>query len=348
MDTISQPQNLIQELLLKLTRRQDLTRDEAAAAMRVLMAGEVPPALVAGFLVALQMKGETVDEITGFAETIRAMATPIRVDRAPLVDTCGTGGDRSGTFNISTTTAFVVAGAGIAVAKHGNRSATSKCGSADVLEALGVNIDATPEQVLRCIDETGIGFLFARSVHTAMKHVAPIRSELRATRTVFNILGPLTNPARPTGFSIGVFEPGLAEPLAHVLANLGARHAFVVSGKDGLDEISLSGPTRVAEVLNGRVTTYEITPEQMGLATVPRDAVAGGSPAENAGILRSVLAGEPGPRRDVVLLNAASGLRAGDDALDWAAALELARESIDSGAALRTLETLIKVSNDSR
>lgn len=339
---------MLDDAIALISQRKDLTREQAADAMRLLMSGEASPVQVSALLMGLRVKGETIDEITGFAQVMRDMAVPILPRRTPLIDIVGTGGDHSGSFNISTSASFVVAGAGMAVAKHGNRSATSKCGSADVLEALGVNIDATPEQVLRCIDETGIGFLFARSVHTAMKHVAPIRSELRATRTVFNILGPLTNPARPTGSSIGVFEPGLAEPLAHVLANLGARHAFVVSGKDGLDEISLSGPTRVAEVLNGHVTMYEITPEQMGLATVPRDAVAGGSPAENAGILRSVLAGEPGPRRDVVLLNAASGLRAGDDALDWAAALELARESIDSGAALRTLETLIKVSNDSR
>lgn len=346
MDTISQPQNLIQELLLKLTRRQDLTRDEAAAAMRVLMAGEVPPALVAGFLVALQMKGETVDEITGFAETIRAMATPIRVDRAPLVDTCGTGGDRSGTFNISTTTAFVVAGAGIAVAKHGNRSATSKCGSADVLEALGVRIDAPPDKVARCVDEVGIGFLFARTLHGAMKHVAPIRQELRV-RTVFNILGPLTNPAGARRQVMGVFDKRLVEPLAHVLRNLGSEHAFVVAGADGMDEFTLAGPTFVAEATPDGVQVYEFDPGEIDLAVTGTAALAGGDADHNAVLLRNVLTGETGPRRDIVVMNAAAAIRAAGIARDWREAREAAEESIDSGRALAKLEALIKVSHDS-
>jgi anthranilate phosphoribosyltransferase len=338
---------MLDEVISLISRREDLTREQAAGAMRAFMTGEANPAQVAAVLMGLRMKGESVEEITGFAEVMREMATPIVPTRKPLIDIVGTGGDHSGSFNISTTSAFVAAGAGMAVAKHGNRSATSKCGSADVLEALGVNIEASPDQVVRCIDEAGIGFLFARTLHTAMKHVAPIRSELRATRTVFNILGPLTNPARATGLSVGVFDAALAEPLARVLANLGAHHAFVASGGDGLDEISLSGPTLIAEAFEGRVDAYEITPEDMGLTPAPREALAGGDPAQNARILRSVLDGAEGPCRDVVLLNAAAGIRAGDDSLDWKAGLDAARESIDSGAARKTLEKLIKVSNDS-
>jgi anthranilate phosphoribosyltransferase len=338
---------MLDEVISLVSQRKDLTREQAAGAMSVLMSGEASPVQVSALLMGLRVKGETIDEITGFAEVMRAMAVPVVPKRHPLIDIVGTGGDHSGSFNISTTSAFVAAGAGMAVAKHGNRSATSKCGSADVLEALGVNIDATPEQAARCIDGAGIGFLFARSLHTAMKHVAPIRSELRATRTVFNILGPLTNPAKATGLSVGVFDAALVEPLAHVLANLGAHHAFVSSGKDGLDEISLSGPTLLAEAFEGQVEICEITPEEMGLKSAPREALAGGNPSQNAALLRGVLDGEKGPRRDVVLLNAAAGIRAGNDALDWPAALDAARESIDSGAAARTLDTLVKVSNDS-
>ncbi|HOD48451.1 MAG TPA: anthranilate phosphoribosyltransferase [Candidatus Hydrogenedentes bacterium] len=338
---------MLDEVISLISQRKDLTREQAAQTMRVLMSGEASPVKISALLMGFRVKGETIEEITGFAEVMRDMAVPVLPKRQPLIDIVGTGGDHSGSFNISTTSAFVAAGAGIAVAKHGNRSATSRCGSADVLEALGVNLDAPPERVARCIDEVGIGFLFARSLHTAMKHVAPIRSELRATRTVFNVLGPLTNPARATGLSVGVFDAALVEPLAHVLTNLGAHHAFVSAGNDGLDEISLSGPTRIAEASQGQVNLYEITPEDMGFASVPRSALAGGSPVENAALLRSVLEGTPGPRRDVVLLNAAAGIRAGNDSLDWPAALKVARESIDSGAALRTLDALIKASNDS-
>lgn len=338
---------MLDEAISLISQRRDLTREQAAQAMRAFMSGEASPVQISALLMGLRVKGETIDEITGFAEVMRDMAVPVVPQRTPLLDIVGTGGDHSGSFNISTASAFVAAGAGMAVAKHGNRSATSRCGSADVLEALGVNIDATAECVAKCVDEAGIGFLFARSLHTAMKHVAPIRSELRATRTVFNILGPLTNPARATGLSVGVFDTALVEPLAHVLGNLGAHHAFVSSGNDGLDEISLSGPTRIAEVLDGKVRVFDLSPEDVGLKPVPRDALAGGIPAENAVLLRAVLEGAEGPRRDVVLLNAAAGIRAGDDSLDWAEALDAARESIDSGAAFRALETLIRVSNDS-
>ncbi|HNT89856.1 MAG TPA: anthranilate phosphoribosyltransferase, partial [Candidatus Hydrogenedentes bacterium] len=258
----------IQESIAKLINKSDLGREEAAQAMRELMSGEATDAQMAGFLVALAMKGETVEEIVGLASTMRAFATPVPVSRKPLVDTCGTGGDHSGTFNISTAAAFVTAGAGIAVAKHGNRSASSRCGSADVLEALGVSIEADPAVVGRCIDEIGIGFLFARTLHSAMGHVAHVRTELKI-RTVFNILGPLTNPANADGQVMGVYVGDLVAPLAEALQNLGARHAFVVHGCDGLDELTLGGPSRVAEAKDGRIKTYEITPEHFGLARRP-------------------------------------------------------------------------------
>ena len=337
---------MIQEFIAMIARRQALTREQAAEAMQTLMSGEATPCQIAGFLVALHMKGETVDEITGFAETMRAMATRVPTSRRPLIDTCGTGGDRSGTFNISTAAAFVVAGAGVAVAKHGNRSATSKCGSADVLEALGVNIDASPERVGQCIDEVGIGFLFARKLHTAMRHVAAARTELRI-RTVFNILGPLTNPAGACGQVMGVFDVGLVKPLAAVLAQLGTRHAFVVAGSDGLDELTLGGPSVVAEAEAGAVKTYEVSPREFGLAEVSANELKGGEPETNAAILREVLGGKKGPHRDIVLLNAAPALIAGQAACDWASGVALAAKSIDSGAALATLEALLRVSHDS-
>jgi anthranilate phosphoribosyltransferase len=262
------------------------------------------------------------------------------------VDTCGTGGDRSGTFNISTTVAFVAAGAGVAIAKHGNRSATSKCGSADVLEALGVNIDASPERVGRCIDDIGIGFLFARKLHGAMRHVGPVRVELRV-RTIFNILGPLTNPAGADGQVIGIFDEALVEPMASVLAALGARHGFVVHGCDGLDELTLSGPSKVAEAREGAVNVYEVSPTDYGIALAPVDALLGGDASDNAQILRAILEGERGPRRDAVLYNAAPAIVAGGVAPDWHEGLKRAAEAIDSGAALKTLEDLIRLSNDS-
>ena len=336
---------MIQEFIAMAVRRQDLTRDQAAEAMRTLMSGEATPSQIAAFLVALHMKGETVEEITGFAETMRAMATRVPTSRRPLVDTCGTGGDCSGTFNISTAAAFVVAGAGVAVAKHGNRSATSKCGSADVLEALGVNIDASPEKVGQCIDEIGIGFLFARKLHTAMRHVAPVRTELRV-RTVFNILGPLTNPASACGQVVGVPDASLVKPLAAVLAQLGSRHAFVVAGSDGLDELTLAGPSVVAEAQGGAVKTYEVSPKEFGLAEAGADQLQGGDPEANAAILRDVLGGKKGPHRDIVLLNAAPALIAGQAAPDWASGIILGAKSVDSGAALATLEALMRASHD--
>lgn len=334
------------EYITSLVKHQDLSREQAASAMELLMTGEALPTHVSAFLVALAMKGETVEEITGLAEVMRKMATPIHTNRQPLVDTCGTGGDHSNTFNISTASAFVVAGAGVAVAKHGNRSASSQCGSADVLESLGINIEAGPDRVGACIDEVGIGFLFARLLHTAMKHVAPVRSELKI-RTVFNILGPLTNPARASGQVMGVFDSTLVEPLAHVLANLGARRAFVVAGSDGLDELTLGGPSLVAEAANGTVKTYEITPNDLGLPHASREAIAGGDAEASAAILRGVLEGKPGPYRDVVALNAAAGILAAQDGGEWREAIQAAQNSIDSGAALEKLEQLSRISHDS-
>lgn len=332
---------MIQQAIASLIETRDLSRTEAAQVMREIMVGEATPSQIAGFLVALRMKGETVDEITGLAETMREFATRVTTSRRPLVDTCGTGGDRSGTFNVSTTAAFVVAGAGVAVAKHGNRSASSLCGSADVLERLGVSIDASPERIGSCIDEVGIGFLFARTLHAAMKNVAPVRQDLKV-RTVFNLLGPLTNPAGACGQIIGVPEVKLVDPLARVLAQLGTRRAFVVSGLDGLDEMSLSGPTHVAEERGGCVRVYEITPDEVGLARAPREAILGGDATTNAGILRGVLEGKQGPHRDIVLLNAAAGILAGQNGeADWKDAVEAARRSIDSGAALGKLEALV-------
>ena len=314
--------------------------------MRVLMGGEASPSLVGAILTALAMKGETVEEIAGMAETMRALATSIPATARPLVDTCGTGGDHSGTFNISTTAAFVTAGAGVHVAKHGNRSASSLCGSADVLEALGVNLDLSPERVAECIDQIGIGFLFARNLHTAMKHVGPIRAELKL-RTVFNILGPLTNPAGADGQVMGVFDRNLIAPLAEVLLQLGSRHVFIVAGSDGLDELTLTGPSFVAEGCAGTVKCYEVTPEAFGLARADAASLKGGDASENAAILRAVLSGEAGPRRDIVLLNAAPALVAGGKADSLDEGIRVAQASIDSGAALNKLEELIRKTHDS-
>jgi anthranilate phosphoribosyltransferase len=335
-----------QEALAQIVQGRNLSRAEAAATMRSLMTGEATAAQVGAFLTAMHMKGETVDEIAGFAETMRALATCIETARSPLVDTCGTGGSHSNHFNISTTAAFVLAGADVAVAKHGNRSATSQCGSADVLEALGVNIDATPAQVGKCIDEVGIGFLFARALHSAMKYVGPVRAELKI-RTVFNFLGPLTNPAGADAQVMGVAVPDMLEPLANVLAQLGTRHAFVVSGSDGLDEVTLSGATRVAEAIDGAVRSYEVHPEQFGMSTAPRDTLVGGDARENAKLLLAVLNGAHGPHRDIVVLNAAFGIVAGLGAEDIHDGIGWAEKSIDSGKAKEKLEKLIKVSNDS-
>ena len=333
----------IREAIAHVMQHHALTEDEAYAVMHQIMAGEATPAQIGGYLVALSMKGETVAEIAGSARAMREHAVVVHHrTEGPLVDTCGTGGDHSGTFNISTTVAFVVAGAGVPVAKHGNRSITSRSGSADVLKALGVNLDLTPEQVGRCIDEVGIGFLYAIYHHPAMKHAIGPRREL-GVRTIFNILGPLTNPASASHQVMGVFSPGLVEPIAHVLGRLGVRAAYVVHGADGLDEFSTTGVNRVAHLVMGDVTTFEFDPLDLGLPRAHLRDLMGGSPEENAAILRAILSGEEqGPKRDIVLLNAAAALSTEDG--DWEGGLARARESIDSGAALARLDALIALS----
>ena len=320
-----------------------LSEDEAAGVMRDIMSGEATPAQIGAFLVALRLKGETVDEVTGMARVMRehALAVPT-AGLSGLVDTCGTGGDASGTFNVSTAAAFVVAGAGGRVAKHGNRAMTSACGSADVLEALGAKIDLDPEQVARCIREVGIGFMFAQSFHPAMKHVAGPRREI-GVRTVFNVLGPLTNPAGADHQLLGVARPELAPLLAEALGRLGARHALVVHGHGGLDELSLSGASTVHELRAGVVSEYTVSPEDVGLAEAPNDAVRGGSPEENAGALRDVLDGEPGPLRDITLLNAAAALVAADLAADLKAGVAMAARAVDFGAARDKLSAFVRL-----
>jgi anthranilate phosphoribosyltransferase len=330
---------------------QSLSRQESRAVMTEILAGQCSDAQIAALLVALHMKGETVEEIVGFAEAIRAAAIPLNLHstsildasgtgRDALVDTCGTGGDTSGTFNISTATAFVVAGAGVRVAKHGNRSVTSKCGSADVMEALGLNISLPTERIAACLEQVGIAFLFAPAMHSAMKHVQTARRELHL-RTVFNLLGPLTNPARATCQVVGVYSADLVEKLAETLSMLGLHRALVVHGSDGLDEITITGPTRIAEVRDGQVRTYEVTPEEFGLQRATLEDIAGGDAARNAVIIREILAGEKSARRDVVLLNAAAALVAAGRADHLRDAVPIAANAIDSGAAKAKLEAFV-------
>jgi anthranilate phosphoribosyltransferase len=345
---------IITEAVRQLVDRKDLSRIEAAAAMEAIMSGAATNAQIAAFLTALRMKGETVEELIGFAQVMRQKAVRIRVhddeiagltgtDREMLIDTCGTGGDATGTFNVSTATAFVVAGAGLKVAKHGNRSVSSLCGSADVVETLGVSLDLTPHKVARCVDEVGIGFLYAPLLHTAMKHVMPVRREM-AIRTVFNMLGPLTNPASANAQIIGVYSAALTEPLARVLAELGTVRAFVVHGADNLDEISNTGESRVSEVREGMVRTYTVRPEDFGLARTTIAELMGGDREENARIIRAILDGEAGAKRDIVLMNSAAALVAGAKARDLKEGVGLAAHAIDSGAALRKLEALVGLS----
>jgi anthranilate phosphoribosyltransferase len=335
--------------------RQSLSREEARLVMAQVLAGKCTDAQIAGLLVALHMKGETVEEIVGFAEAIRAAAAPLGLrpnhtvdvsgtERDALVDTCGTGGDASGTFNISTATALVVAGAGVRVAKHGNRSVTSKCGSADVMEALGVNISLPPARLAACLEEVGIAFLFAPAMHSAMQHVQSARRQLRL-RTVFNLLGPLTNPAHASAQIVGVYSAALVEKLAEALSMLGLHRALVVHGLDGLDEITITGPTRIAEVREGTVRTYEVTPEEFGMRRGTLDDISGGDAAANAAIIAEILGGKKSARRDVVLLNAAAALVAAGRADHLADALPLAEKSIDSGAADDKLRALVQFTN---
>jgi anthranilate phosphoribosyltransferase len=336
---------MIQQAIGKLAQRQNLSAEEAAGAMTAIMDGAATPAQVGAYLVALRMKGETSDEIAGSARIMREKSLKVHTTRGPLVDTCGTGGDRSGTFNISTTAAFVVAGAGVAVAKHGNRAATSQSGSADVLVALGVNVTLTPEQVGACIDEAGIGFAFAALHHPAMKNVAGIRRELGTTRTVFNILGPLTNPAGAKRQLLGVPDPALTEVMAQVLSDLGSEHVWVVCGPNGLDELSTTGLNRVTELKTGALTTFMLDARDYGFAVTTLDALGGGSPDFNATITRSVLEGSATPeRRDIVLLNAGAALVTAGVASDLQDGIARAQAAIASGAARACLDKLVEVS----
>ncbi|MEE8373658.1 MAG: anthranilate phosphoribosyltransferase [Dehalococcoidia bacterium] len=332
---------MIKEALAKVVSGNDLTMAEARDVMTEIMQGQATQAQIGAFLTALRMKGETADEITGCAQAMRESAVRVTPRQEVLVDTCGTGGDSSGTFNISTTVAFVAAGAGLAVAKHGNRSVSSQCGSADLLQALGVNLELNAEQVARCIDEVGIGFLFAPLLHPAMKHAVGPRKEI-GLRTIFNILGPLTNPAGAKRQLLGVYDGSLTELMAEALRALGTEHAFVVHGADGLDELSVTGSNRISELRDGRVKTYDLDPQQLGLARAKISDLAGGTSEDNAAITKEMLDGKRGPKRDVVLLNAAAVLVAGDKAADFADALTLAAESIDSGNARHKLDQLVE------
>jgi anthranilate phosphoribosyltransferase len=335
---------MIQQALQQVLDGRDLTRDQTREVMSEIMAGDATPAQIGGFLVGLRAKGETADEIAGCAEAMRAHVLAVQPRRDDLVDTAGTGGDGAHTINISTAAALVAAAAGAAVAKHGNRAVSSACGSADVLEALGFALEQQPDRIAQSIDELGFGFLFAPSHHPAMRHAAPVRKEL-ATRTVFNVLGPLTNPAGARAQVVGVYSPELVRTIAEVLATLGARRAFVVHGAGGIDELSPVGPNLIAEVVEGTVRERTLDPEAE--LAVPRCDVAelrGGTPAENAAAVRDVFAGADGGRRNAVLLNAAGAIAAAGHAADLREGLELARETVDSGAAAARLEQLVAFS----
>ncbi len=336
---------MIRETIQKVVDGQDLTERETVDTMNEIMSGEATPAQVASFITALRIKGETVEEITGAARVMREKSTKIHTKHPFVVDTCGTGGDGAHTFNISTTAAFVVAGTGIPVAKHGNRAASSRSGAADVLKALGVNIEIGPEQIGACIDDVGIGFLFAVTLHGAMKYAIGPRREI-GIRTIFNALGPLTNPAGAQAQVLGVYAPTLTEPLAQVLKNFGTHRAFVVHGGDGLDEITTTTTTQVSELAGGEVNTYMLGPTELGIPTAQPSDLKGGTPEENAEMTLSVLRGEKGPKRDIVLLNAAAAIVAGGKAEDITAGLAAAAESIDSGRALEKLKGLKTKSNE--
>lgn len=335
---------MIKEAIAKCIEKKDLTEDEMIATMREIMDGEATQAQIASFITALRMKGETVEEITGAARVMREKALKVKTKASVVVDTCGTGGDESFTFNISTAAAFVAAGAGLTVAKHGNRSVSSKSGSADVLRSLGVNIEAEVERVEECLDTIGIGFLFAPMMHGAMKHAIGPRREI-GIRTIFNILGPLTNPAGAQYQVLGVYKSELTEALANVLKNLGSIRAFVVSGNDGLDEITLTAETKVSELKDGIVNTYYIKPEDFGMKTCKLFELQGGDPDDNARIIREILKGEKGAKRDVVVLNAAAAITASGKAKDFKDGIKSAEESIDNGKALEKLERLIEITN---
>lgn len=333
----------MKQYIQKLMDRQDLSNEEAVAAMTAIMSGEASPSQIAGFLVAMRMKGETVAEITGFASVMRERANRVLLD-VDAIDIVGTGGDGANTFNISTASAFVVAAAGMPVAKHGNRAASSRCGTADVLEALGANISLTPEQAAECVRRAGICFMFAQTYHQSMKHVAGPRKDL-GVRTIFNLLGPLSNPAFVPHQLLGVATPALVEPLAEVLGKLGVKHAVVVCSEDGLDEISIAAPTRICDLRGGKAVPGLLRPEDFGFVRADREALRGGDAMENAQILKSVLSGEAGPKRDVTAMNAGAALYAADKAASIAEGVKMASAILESGAALEKMEEFVRVSN---
>ena len=334
---------MVREAIAKLIDGRDLTAGEARAVLDEIMSGGATDAQIGAILAALRIKGETPAEIAGFARTMREKCVPIETSRQDVIDTCGTGGDALDTFNVSTVAALIAAAGGAAVAKHGNVSVSSQCGSADVLKALGVNIEMPPEQVGRCLDQIGIGFLFAPALHPAMKHAMGPRREL-GVRTVFNILGPLTNPAKARRQLLGVFAPELTEPMATALLELGAEAALVVHGLDGLDELSTVGETQISELRDGAVRTYTLRPEDVGLGPVQPEDIAGGTPEQSAAMLMGVLDGQPGPRRDIALLNAAGALVVAGIAPDLQSGIAPAAQAVDSGAAREKLEQLRKTS----
>ena len=336
---------MIQDALKKIVQRQDLAEEEMSEAMTEIMSGEASDSQIGAFMAALAVKGETFSELAGAARAMRRKAVRVQASADTVVDTCGTGGDRAGTFNISTTAAFVVAGCGVTVAKHGNRSVSSRCGSADLLEALGLKLDVVPEVVEEAVREIGIGFLFAPLFHGAMKHAARARKEV-GIRSIFNMLGPLTNPAGANCQILGVYAPGLTEMFAQALRLLGTRRAFVVHGHDGLDEITVCAPTRVSELKDGLIRTYDLTPEQMLGRIAPPGALDGGDPEENARITRGILTGEKGPKRDVVVVNSAAALMAAGVAEDLPQAVARAESAIDSGAAMAKLEALVRYTRE--
>lgn len=343
------------DAIKKTVSKQNLTAAEAETVLEQIMTGQCSDAQIAALLTALRMKGETVDELTGFAKVMRGKAAAVQPDRRAsaaiggteresLIDTCGTGGDVSGTFNVSTATAFVAAGAGVRVAKHGNRSISSQCGSMDVVEALGVKVDLPAERIAECIDQVGIGFLPAPLLHDAMKYVALARRQM-GIRTIFNMLGPITNPANAEAQLIGVYAADLTETLAEVLSRLGTRRAIVVHGSDGMDEITITGDTRVTELKDGQIINYTLRPEDLGVTPATLAEIQGGNATENAAHIRNVLSGQPGARRDIVLLNAAAAIAVSNRASTLEQGMKMSKESIDNGNALAKLDRLIEFTN---
>lgn len=338
---------MIQKATEILNRNSDLSSSQMQAVMEEIMTGKAPTSEIVSFLTALNHRGETVDEITAAVKVMRRHATKVQVNRDVILDTCGTGGDKKGTFNVSTAVAFVACGCGVCVAKHGNRAVSSSCGSADILEVLGININMNKEQIELCLNEVGIGFLFAPNFHPAMKYAMPARKQM-AAKTIFNILGPLTNPAGATHQLVGVYERKWTEILARVLGNLGTEHALVVHGEDGLDEVSISTKTFISEAHKGKILNYQISPEDLGLEKAEPKDLAGGTAMENARIIMEILKGKPGPKRDIVILNAAVALYTADKAKEIKEGIRLASESIDSGNALIKLDLLKDYSHQAK